>query len=60
MRIAVANSASDLVAAVGALLGGALTFFVSFDAIFAIALAFQAVALVVVGFWVDEPRNRRG
>ncbi len=60
MRIAVANSASDLVAAVGALLGGALTFFVSFDVIFAIALAFQAVALVVVGFWVDEPRNRRG
>jgi MFS family permease len=60
MRIAVANSASDLVAAVGALLGGVLTFFVSFDAIFAIALAFQAVALVVVGFWVDEPRNRRG
>lgn len=60
MRIAVANSASDLVAAVGSLLGGALTFFVSFDVIFAISLAFQAVALVVVGFWVDEPRNRRG
>jgi MFS family permease len=60
MRIAVANSASDLVAAVGALLGGVLTFFVSFNTIFAIALAFQAVALVVVGFWVDEPRNRRG
>jgi MFS family permease len=58
MRIAVANSASDLVAAVGALLGGALTFLVSYDVIFAIALAFQAAALVVVGFWVDEPRNR--
>lgn len=58
MRIAVANSASDLVAAFGALLGGVLTFFVSFDAIFTIALAFQATALVVVGLWVDEPRNR--
>jgi len=58
MRIAVANSASDLVAAVGALLGAALTFLVSFDVIFAIALVFQAVALVVVGFWVEEPRNR--
>ncbi len=59
MRIAVANSASDLVAAVGALLGGMLTFFVSFNTIFLVALAFQATALVVVGFWVDEPRNRR-
>ena len=60
MRIAVANSASDIVAAAGALLGGVLAFFVSFDAIFVVALAFQAAALVVVGFWVDEPRNRRG
>jgi MFS family permease len=60
MRIAVANSAADVVASVGALLGGVLTFFVSFDAIFVVALTFQAAALVVVGFWVDEPRNRRG
>jgi MFS family permease len=60
MRIAVANSASDLVAAVGALLGGVLTFFVSFNVIFSIALAFQTAALVIVGFWVDEPRGRNG
>jgi MFS family permease len=60
MRIAVANSASDLVAAVGALLGAALTLVVSFAAIFQIALAFQVAALIVVGFWVDEPRTRRG
>jgi predicted MFS family arabinose efflux permease len=60
MRIAVANSASDLVAAVGALLGGVLTFFVSFNVIFSVALAFQAAALVIVGFWVDEPRDRNG
>jgi len=59
MRIAVANSASELVAAVGALLGAALTVVVSFAVIFQIALAFQAAALVVVGLWVDEPRTRR-
>jgi len=60
MRIAVANSASELVAAVGSLLGAALTLVVSFSTIFQIALAFQAAALVAVGLWVDEPRTRRG
>jgi predicted MFS family arabinose efflux permease len=58
MRIAVANSASDLVAAVGSVAGGMLTFVVSYPAIFWTAIAFQAVALATVMFFVDEPRHR--
>jgi len=58
MRIAVANSASELVAAVGAVAGGLLTLVVSFTAIFWTAIAFQAVALVTVLFFVEEPRHR--
>lgn len=58
MRIAVANSASELVAAVGSLCGALLTLVVSFSALFWTALVFQAAALVVVLFFVDEPRRR--
>jgi len=59
MRIAVANSASELVAAVGAVAGGLLTLLVSFPAIFWTAIGFQAAAFATVLFFVDEPRNRR-
>jgi MFS family permease len=58
MRIAVANSASELMAAVGAAMGGLLTFVVSFEVIFWIAIAFQVAALLAVGFFVDDPRYR--
>ena len=58
MRIAVANSASDLVAALGALAGGLLTLVASFPAIFWTAIVFQAGALAIVLFSVDDPRHR--
>jgi MFS family permease len=58
MRIAVANSASDLVAALGAIAGGLLTLVASFPAIFWTAIGFQAAAFTIVLFFVDEPRNR--
>lgn len=58
MRIAVANSASELLAAFGALLGGLLSFAISHVAIFQIAIAFQVAALVLVTFGVPEPRRR--
>jgi MFS family permease len=60
MRIAVANSASELVAAIGSVAGGLLTLVVSFPTIFWIAIGFQAGALASVGFFVDEPRHRGG
>jgi MFS family permease len=59
MRIAVANSASELVAAFGAIAGGLLTLVVSLPTLFWTAIGFQAAALVMVLFFVDEPRNRR-
>jgi MFS family permease len=58
LRIAVANSASEWVAAVGALLGGALGAFVSHESVFAVAISAQAIALGIVAFGVREPRGR--
>jgi MFS family permease len=58
MRIAVANSAADLVAAIGAVCGGLLSLTLSYVGIFGLALVFQAVAAVIVIASVDEPRER--
>lgn len=59
MRIAVANSASELVAALGSVLGGVLVVVLSYVSVFWIALACQAAAVVIVVFAVDEPRRRQ-
>jgi MFS family permease len=59
MRIAVANSASELVAAFGAVAGGLLTLVVSFPTLFWVAIGFQCAALAIVLFFVDEPRKHR-
>jgi MFS family permease len=58
LRIAVANSASELVAAVGALVGGILAEAIGQAPVIEIAIACQALALGVVAFGVAEPRNR--
>ncbi|MDH3213161.1 MAG: MFS transporter [Myxococcales bacterium] len=58
MRIAVANSASELVAAIGAVLGGVLAGALSYVAVFWIAIAFQTAAFAMVAFFVDDPRHR--
>jgi predicted MFS family arabinose efflux permease len=58
MRIAVANSASELVAAVGAVAGGLLTLAVSLPTLFWLAIGFQFAALAIVLIAVDEPRKR--
>lgn len=60
MRIAVANSASELVGAVGPLLGGVLAVSVSYVAVFWTAIAFQLAALLLVTLHVKEPRRRAG
>jgi MFS family permease len=58
MRIAVANSAAELVGTVGPLLGGLLAAAGSYALVFWVAVAFQATAMVVVVLFVDEPRRR--
>jgi MFS family permease len=58
MRIAIANSAAELVGAIGAVLGGLLVAALSYVAVFWIAIAFQLAAIGVVVVFVDEPRRR--
>jgi predicted MFS family arabinose efflux permease len=58
MRIAVANSSADLVAAIGAVLGGLLSLTFSYVGVFGLALVFQALAVVIVVGSVEEPRAR--
>lgn len=58
LRIAVANAASELVAAVGAVAGGALATWLSLEAVFGVAIASQALALVIVAIGVRDPRSR--
>jgi MFS family permease len=57
LRIAVANSASELVAAIGAVVGGLLGVLVSHGAVFAVAITCQALAWCLVLVGVREPRG---
>ncbi|MEE9606310.1 MAG: MFS transporter, partial [Myxococcota bacterium] len=59
MRIAVATSAAELVAAFGAFAGGVMASVFSYPVVFWTAIACQAAALGLVVFTVDEPRWRR-
>jgi MFS family permease len=58
MRIAVANTTSQAMLAIGPLLGGVLVTFASYATLFRVAIAVQAVALAMVVVLVDEPRRR--
>ena len=58
MRIAVANSASDLVGAIGAVVGGFASVALGYVTLFWIAIACQLAALAMVVVLVDEPRRR--
>ena len=58
MSIAVANSASELVGAIGPLVGGILVATVSYEAVFWTGIAFQLAAVVWMLRAVPEPRRR--
>jgi MFS family permease len=58
LRIAVANSASEFVGAIGPLLGAVLALTVSHEVVFSVAIAFQLVSVAMMLF-VDDPRLRR-
>ena len=58
MRIAVANSAQEGVGAVGPLLGGIIAVSAGLNALYCVSIVFQVLAIFMVLFWVDEPRNR--
>jgi MFS family permease len=59
MRIAVANSASELVGAFGPLLAGVLITVFSYPSVFWTAIGFQLAAVACVLLFVPEPRGRR-
>ena len=60
MRIAVSNSATWAMMAAGPAFGGVLASSGTFESVFAVAMACQTAALLLVFFFVDEPRRRRG
>lgn len=58
LRIAIANSAQELVGAIGPLLGGILAVSFGREIVYEVAIAFQLAAIGVVVLRVDEPRHR--
>ncbi len=59
MRIAVANSAAEFVAAISVVAGGVLAATLSYEHVFWTAIGCQAAAFAVIALGVDEPRRRR-
>jgi MFS family permease len=58
LRIAVANSSSELVGAIGPLLGAAILLAFPHEVLFWTAMSFQLLAALLVMVYVDEPRRR--
>jgi MFS family permease len=58
MRIAVANSAAELVGVVAPLLGGVLAAAFSYPVAIATAIVFKLLAFLLTLVWVEEPRHR--
>jgi MFS family permease len=58
LRIALANSSSELVGAIAPLSAGLLAATLGYRAVFATAIAFQVAALLLMAVWVREPRHR--
>ena len=58
MRIAVANAAQEGVGAIGPLLGGVIAVTAGLNTLYTVAIVFQALAIMMVMLWVDEPRHR--
>ena len=58
MRIAVANSASELVGVVAPILGGVLAGVWSYPGVIAVAIGFKVLAFAITVVAVDEPRHQ--
>ena len=59
MRIAVANSAQEGVGALGPLIGGVIAVMAGLNTLYIVSIGFQVLAILMVLFWVDEPRHRK-
>jgi len=58
LRIAVANSSSELIGAIGPLLGAAILLAFPHEVLFSTAIAFQVLGGLLVVLYVEEPRGR--
>ena len=58
MHIAVANSTSEAMGVVGPIAGGLLAATVSYTPVIVMAIVFKVLALAIMLFRVDEPRQR--
>ena len=58
VRIAIANTASEVAGTIGPLLGGVLAAMLGFEAVFAASITFLVVGGIVVRIYVPEPRLR--
>lgn len=59
LRLAASGAAVNLVGAVGPFVGGAIVYFTGYVALFAVTIALQGVALVLLARWVPEPLRRK-
>ena len=59
MRLAVSNTAESIMAAAGPLLGGFIAASLGYRAVFVTSIVFEALALVLLLRFVEEPRKRR-
>ena len=59
IRLAASGAAVNLVGAVGPFVGGAIVYFTGYEALFALTIVLQGVALLLLGRWVPEPLRRR-
>lgn len=59
MRLALSNTAESAMAALGPLAGGLIAASCGYPAVFAGAIACEAIALALLLRFVEEPRNRR-
>lgn len=60
VRIAVANTASEIAGTLGPLLGGILASLLGYNAVFLASIAFLGIGGLVVRIYVPEPRLRAG
>jgi MFS family permease len=58
VRIAIANTASEVAGTIGPLLGGLLAALMGYEAVFAASIVFLVVGGTVVRFYVPEPRQK--
>ena len=59
MRLALSNTAESIMAALGPLAGGLIAAAFGYHAVFWVSIVFEAIALALLVFVVEEPRKRR-